>query len=75
MKCKSKKYKGDIEWFLDDKAKKPFAYSTIATCDLIKVLYEQYKDLQSVYDHILFDEDAKEIVKGYLDHGVKHLRL
>lgn len=72
---KKRKIRGDIEWYLDLKAKKPFAYSTTATRDLIDVLFEEYKDLQIVYDHIHYDSEAKAIVKYYIDHGVKDLRL
>lgn len=60
---------GDVAWRLPNK-KRPFAYSTKSTSDLIAVLYEDYEDLRMVYDNINFDKEAKEIVKFYIDNGV-----
>lgn len=53
-----KKIKGDVEWYLPN-SKRPFAYSTKATSDLIAVLYEQYQDLRVVYNQINYDDEAK----------------
>ena len=61
---------GDVQWFLFPKDRKPFAYSTKATSDLIKVLYEQYGDLREVYNAIHFDEQAKKIVKKFIYSGI-----
>lgn len=64
-----KKIKGDVEWYLPN-AKRPFAYSTKATSDLIAVLYEQYQDLRVVYNQINYDDEAKTIVKKFIDNGI-----
>lgn len=57
-----------VEWTLPN-TKRPFAYSTKATSDLIAILYEQHKDLRIVYDEINYDDDAKRIVKHFIDNG------
>lgn len=62
--------KGDVAWYLPN-SKRPFAYSTRATSDTIAVLYEMYGDLQAVYDNIHYDEEAKAIVKHFLDNGYR----
>lgn len=64
-----KKIKGDVEWYLPN-SKRPFAYSTKATSDLIAVLYEQYQDLRVVYNQINYDDEAKTIVKKFIDNGI-----
>lgn len=64
-----KKIKGDIKWYLPN-TKRPFAYSTKATSDLIAVLYEQYKDLRIVYEQINYDAEAKAIVKKFIDNRI-----
>jgi len=62
------KGKGDVSWCLPDK-KRPFAYSTKATSDLIVVLSETNQTTKDVYNAINFDEDAKKILKHYIDNG------
>lgn len=62
------KGKGDVAWFLPDK-KKPFAYSTKATNDLIVVLSESNQTTKDVYNAINYDEDAKKILKHFIDNG------
>lgn len=64
-----KKIKGNVEWYLPN-SKRPFAYSTKATSDLIAVLYEQYQDLRVVYNQINYDDEAKTIVKKFIDNGI-----
>lgn len=64
-----KKDKGDVRWYLP-KTKSPFAYSTKGASDLIAILYEQYGDLRIVYDQINYDNEAKAIVKHFIDNGV-----
>jgi hypothetical protein len=66
--------KGDMAWYLPN-SKRPFAYSTRATSDLIAVLYEMYGDLQAVYDNLYYDEEAKAIVKHYLDNGYRQANI
>ena len=61
-----RKSKGDVSWALPNK-KRPFAYSTVATEQLILA----YSDntIQEVYDLINYDYEAKAILKVYIDHG------
>ncbi len=65
---------GDVAWSMPGK-KRPFAYSTVATSDLIKVLYDEYGDLRDVYVNIRYDQDAKRIVKTYIENGVYEVNL
>ena len=64
------KPKGDVAWFIPNR-KTPIAYSTKSTKDLLDTLFEQFNDLEEVYRNIRYDEDAKRIVKLYLDKGIK----
>lgn len=64
-----KKNRLPVEWYLPNK-KRPFAYSTVATSLVIKILYDEYKDLRLVYDAINYDEEAKQIVKYYIDNEI-----
>ena len=61
-------------WCLLDTAtsKKSFATSTVATSDLIEVLSTNDKTVKDVYDAINYDEDAKLILKGFIDAGYKN---
>lgn len=67
--------KCDCQWFLaKDLAKKkqrktPRAYSTKASQDLIVELSKQYETIQDVYNNIHYDDDAKRILKMYIDNG------
>lgn len=63
-----KNQKHGVEWTLPN-AKRPFAYSTKATSDLIAILYEEHKDLRIVYNEINYDDEAKAIVKHFIDNG------
>lgn len=69
-----KKSKGGVAWTVPGR-KRPFAYSTKATSDLIVVLYEQFGDLRQVYDAINYDADAKAIVKAYIDKGIYQINI
>ena len=69
-----KKNRLPVEWRLPNK-KRPFTYSTVATSLLIKVLYDEYKDLRLVYNAINYDEDAKQIVKYYIDNGIYQVNI
>ena len=66
--------KNDVAWYLPNK-KKPFAFSTVATSDLIKALYDEYGDLRRVYENINYDQDALCIVKTYIDNGNYHIKI
>ena len=63
-----KKSKGDVMWILPGK-KRPFAYSTIATNDLIVTLAREYETVQQVHDAINFDYQAKAILQYFIDAG------
>lgn len=63
-----KKSKGDVEWRLSNK-KRPIAYSTVATQDLIVMLAQDYDTIFDVYNAINYDEDAKGVLQKYIDLG------
>lgn len=65
---KNKKSKGDVSWYLPN-TKRAFAYSTIATSDLIVVLSEMNNTTQEVYNAINYDPEAKAIVKHFIENG------
>ena len=60
--------KGDVHWFIPNR-KKPIAYSTVATSDLIGLLAEDFETIQDVYNAITYDKEAKEILQIYIDLG------
>ena len=62
------KIKGDVQWLVPGK-KKPIAYSTKATSDLIGLLAEDFETIQDVYDAINYDPEAKAIMQIYIDLG------
>lgn len=62
------KSKGDVIWTLPGK-KRPFAYSTKATSDLIVLLAQEHDTVQQVHDAINFDFDAKAILQKFIDAG------
>lgn len=65
------KPKGDVSW-RKPKSKinsKPIAYSTEATNDLIVILSQMYDTIEDVYKAINYDQEAKEIMKKYIDLG------
>jgi len=66
-----RKRKGDIEWHVKGR-KKPIAYSTKASSDLIKVLVEEHFDatISEIHGMIHFDEEAKSVLQKYIDLGL-----
>ena len=62
------KIKGPVSWYLPN-TKKAFAYSTVATSDLIKVLSRRYITTLDVYHAINYDDKAKGIVKHFIENG------
>lgn len=58
----------DIAWYLPKK-KRPFAYSTVATRDLLAVLSETCATVREVYDNIHYDVEAKTIAKAFIEKG------
>ena len=62
------KNKGDVHWKIPNK-KKPIAYSTVATSNLIGLLSQKFETIQDVYDAITYDVEAKEVLQKYIDLG------
>lgn len=63
-----RKSKGDVEYYVTNR-KKPIAYSTVATSDLIVVLAQEYETITDVYNAINYDQDAKDVLQKYIDLG------
>lgn len=61
-------FKGDVEWFLPN-TKRRFAYSTVATSDLIELLSEEFLTVSDVYQNINYDEEATNIVMHFIEKG------
>ena len=62
------KIKGDVHWYVQGK-KKPIAYSTRATSDLVGLLAEDFETIQDVYDAVMYDQEAKTVLQKYIDLG------
>lgn len=60
--------KGDVHWHIPGR-KKPIAYSTIATNDLIVLLSEDGGTITEVQRKINYDAEAKAVVQAYIDCG------
>ena len=60
--------KGDVLWLIPGR-KKPIAYSTRATSDLIAVLAEDGGTISEIQPRINYDEDAKAVLQAYIDRG------
>ena len=63
-----RKIKGDVHWTVPNK-KKPIAYSTVATSHLIGLLSQECEAIQDVYNAVIYDVEAKEILQKYIDLG------
>ena len=61
----------DVYWTLPHQ-KRSFATCTISTNNLIEALSTDDKTVKDVYDSINYDEDAKIILKGFIDAGYKN---
>lgn len=61
----------DVYWTLPHQ-KKYFTSTTIATDDLIIALSEDNMTVKDVYNAINYDEDAKEVLKGFIDSGYEN---
>lgn len=61
----------DVYWTLPHQ-KKPFTSSTIATDNLIISLSEDNMTVRDVYNSINYDEDAKEVLRGFIDSGYEN---
>lgn len=60
-----------VKWYIP-MTKKAFAESTVATSDLIELLAEEYLTVEDVYNAINYDEEAKKIVKHFINKGYKN---
>lgn len=63
-----------VEWYLPNEKRK-FAESTVATSDLITILSEEYLTTLDVYHAINYDDDAKGIVKHFIENGYGNFLL
>lgn len=63
-----KKPKGDVAWYAPNK-KKPIAYSTTATSELIVELAQQHETIADVRNAINYDLDGELILQKYIDLG------
>ena len=68
MSRRARSAKGATAWLLPNK-KKPFAYSTVATKDLIVTLAEEYETIQEVYNAVCYDSEARQILAEYIARG------
>ena len=59
----------DLKLIGTNKKSKPIAFSTIATSDLIVTLSHEKKTILDIYNAINYDDDAKSIMKKYIDLG------
>ncbi len=60
-----------VYWTLPHQ-KRYFATSTIATDNLIVALSEDNMTVRDVYNSINYDNEAKEILKGFIDSGYEN---
>ena len=68
MTRKNSNYAGAVMWYIPSK-KKAIAFSTKATSDYIVMLASEHKTIQDVYDAILWNDEARQILKIYIDYG------
>lgn len=59
---------GNVQWTIPGK-KRPIAYSTKATSDLIVLLSKEHKTIREVQAAINYDQDAKRVLQQYIDAG------
>lgn len=65
---KMSKSEGDVHWMVP-KRKRPIAYSTKATSDLIAVLSQDYETITDVYNAINYNQEAKDVLQKYIKAG------
>lgn len=61
----------DVNWTLPSQ-KRSFGGSTVATNDLIVMLSDDKKTVKDVYDSVYYDQEAKLILKKFIDAGYKN---
>lgn len=73
----------DVEWHLPQRKdhskyqKRPFAYSTVATSDMLAMIAEEteHQTPNEILPLITYDDDAKRIMQGYIDKGYGDVSL
>lgn len=60
--------KGDVAWYIPGQ-KRPIAYSTKATSDLISVLAKDGGTISELRRKINYDAEAKAVLQAYIDRG------
>ena len=66
--------KGDVQWFLHKKSKRPFTYSTVAEKGFIEVLCNVHSTIQEACDAFkderwIHDAKVIEILTAYVEAG------
>lgn len=63
-----------VHWTLPQK-KRPFTTTTVATNDLIVLLAEDGHTVNSAYNAINYDDEAKAVLKKFIENGYAETRL
>lgn len=63
-----------VQWVLPGK-KRPFANTTVATNDLIVLMAEDGHTVNSAYEAINYDEEAKAVLAKFAEAGYENTRL
>lgn len=64
----NRQYAGNILWYVPNH-KKAIAFSTVAVRDYISSLSREHETIWDVYDSIVYDNDAKRVLRKYIDRG------
>ncbi len=59
----------DVEWSVRDR-KRPIAYSTVATSQLIGLLAESGHTFASARRELPFDREAQDVLDAYIERGL-----
>lgn len=59
---------GDVSWYVPNK-KRPIAYSTVATSNLIGLLAEDGLTVQQARDALLYDREGQGVMDAYIGLG------
>lgn len=57
-----------VSWYVPNR-KRPIAFSTVGSNNLIVALSKQYNTIQDVHDAINYDMDAKAVLLEYINRG------
>lgn len=66
--------KGAVDWYIPGR-KNPFARTSGVDAKLIKILYEEEKDLRKVYARIQDSDSAKKVIEYYLRRKIYKLEF